>query len=77
MAILKKRVLKQAIGAKQERSEILSSHNKYKDTLEDLVNSLDIERPTTQKPIDLLSNEISTSDPEVDDNPLDRSQGQQ
>ena len=42
MAILKKNVLKQAIGGGQKKLEILSIPNKYKNKLEDLVDSLDI-----------------------------------
>ncbi len=81
VAILKKHVLKQAIEGGQGRSEILSILNKYKDTLEDLVNSLDIKRPAIPKQIDLLTDDISgskngPSDSKMDDNLSDRSQRQ-
>ncbi len=64
----------------QEKSEILSISNKYKDTLEDLINSSDVEHPAISKEIDLPSNDIpdsknNASDPKIDDNLLDRSQG--
>lgn len=41
--VVKKYILKQVIMGVQKRSKILLILNKYKDTLEDLVNSLDIE----------------------------------
>ena len=72
MAILKKPVFKQAIEGEQERSEILSIPNKYKNILEDLIDSLNIERLAIPKQINLPSNDISTSDPEVDNNLLNR-----
>ena len=56
MAILQKRVFKKTIERRQEKSEILSIPNKYKDTLEDLVDSLDIEYLAITKQINLLSN---------------------
>ncbi len=82
MAILKKRVFNQAIGGGQEKSEILSIPNKYKDTLKDLVNSSDVEHPAIPRQIILPSNNIpgskdDPSNPEIDDDPSDRSQGQQ
>ncbi len=82
MAMLKKRVLKQAIGGEQEKSEILSIPNKYKDILEDLVDSLDVEHPAIPRQIDLPSNNIpgsknNPSNPKMDDDFSDRSQGQQ
>ncbi len=82
VTILKKRVLKQAIGGGQEKSEILSIPNKYKDTLEDLVDSSDVEHPAIPRQIDLPSDDIpgSKDDPsnlKMDDVLSDRSQGQQ
>ncbi len=82
MAMLKKRVFKQAIMRGQEKSEILSIPNKYKDILEDLVDSSDIKHPAIPRQINLPSNDIPSSK----DNPsnpkmvnvfLDRSQRQQ
>ncbi len=60
----------------------MSISNKYKDTLEDLVDSLDIEHPAIPKQIDLPSNDIpgfknDPSNPKIDDDPLNRVQGQQ
>ncbi len=65
----------------QERSEILSIPNKYKDTLENLGNSLDVEHPAIPRQIDLSSNDIpgfknDSSDPEMNDDLLDKSQRQ-
>ncbi len=80
MTILKKCVLKQVIGREQEKSKILSIHNKYKDTLEDFVDSSDIKHLAIPKQIYLPSDDIpgSKDDPsnlEMDDDLLDRSQG--
>ncbi len=82
MVIFKKRVFKQTIRGKQERSEILSIPNKYKNILEDLVDSLDVEHPAISRQINLSSNDIPSSkdDPsdfQIDDDFLDRLQGQQ
>ena len=71
MAILKKRVFKQAIEGGQEKSEIFSISNKYKNTLEDLINSSDSEYPIIPRQIDLPSDNISNfkdspSDPKID-----------
>ena len=57
---------------------ILSIPNKYKDILENLVDSSDIEYPAISKQIDLLNDNISNSkndlnDPKIDNNFLDRS----
>ncbi len=78
MAILKKRVFKKAIGGGQEKSEILSIPNKYKDTLEDLVDSSDVEHPAIPRQIDLSSDDIpgsknDPSNPKMDDILSDRS----
>ena len=77
MAIVKKRVFKQAIEKGQEKSEILSILNKYKDTFEDLVNSLDIEHLAIPKQINLPSNNIPNSkddpsNPKMGNDLLDR-----
>lgn len=72
MVIVKKRVFKQAIRGEQERSKILSILNRYKNTTKNLVDSSDIEDLAIPKQIDLPSNDISTSDPEVDNNLLNR-----
>ncbi len=82
MAILKKRVLKQAIKKGQERLKILLNSNKYKDTLEDLIDSSDVEHLAIPKQIDLLSNNISDSkddpsNPKKDNDFLDRLERQQ
>ncbi len=55
----------------QEKSEILSIPNKYKDTLENLLESLDVEHPAIPMQIDLPSNDIPSSkddpsNPELD-----------
>ncbi len=60
----------------------LSIPNKYKDILEDLVDSSDIEHPAIPRQIDLPSDDISDSKDnpsnlKIDDDLLDRSQGQQ
>ena len=82
MAILKQRILKQAIRGRQEKSKILSIPNKYKDTHEDFVDNLDIKHPAIPKQIDLSNNDIpdskdNPSNHKIDDDFSDRSQGQQ
>ena len=65
----------------QEKSKILSIPNNYKNILEDLVNSLDVEYLAISKQIDLSSNNIpnsknNLSDPKMNNDLLDRSQEQ-
>ena len=60
----------------------MSISNKYKDILEDIIDSLDIKHPTILKKIDLLSNNIpnskdNSSDPKMNDDFSDRLQEQQ
>ncbi len=43
VAILRKQVLKQAVGGVEKKSEIAMIFNKYKDTLDDLMDSSDAE----------------------------------
>ncbi len=81
MAILKKHVLKQAIKTEQEKSEILLIPNMYKDTFKDLVDSSNVKHLAIPLQINLPSNDISDSkddpsNPEMDNDLLDRSQGQ-
>ncbi len=65
-------------GGKQEKSEILSISNKYKNILDDFFDSLDIEHLTIPRQIDLPSNDIpsskdDSSDPKMDDDFLNKS----
>ena len=43
--ILRKRVLKQAVGGVEEKSEIAAIFNKYKDTFDDFIASSDAKSP--------------------------------
>ncbi len=45
VTIFRKRVLKQAVGGAERKSEITAIPNKYKDTLDELINSSDTESP--------------------------------
>ena len=45
LIILRKRVLKQVVGGAEGKFEIVAIPNKYKDTLDDLIYSSDIEFP--------------------------------
>ena len=45
IVLLRKKVIKQAVGGTGQKSEILVIPNRYKDTLDDLVNSSDLEHP--------------------------------
>ncbi len=45
VTILWKRVLKQVVGGAEEKSEIVAIPNKYKDTLNDLIDNSDTESP--------------------------------
>ena len=78
MIDIKKRVFKEAIREKQEKSEILSISNKYKNLLEDFVDSFNIKYFTILKQINLPNNNISGSKDNscnlnIDNNLLDRS----
>ena len=52
VSIFKKRVVKQAIRGKVENSEIVAIHNQYKETLDDLIDSSDLELSDWAGPID-------------------------
>lgn len=43
VTILKKRVVKQAISEAKRKSEIIAVSNKYKNTLDNFIDSLDLE----------------------------------
>lgn len=82
MAIFKKHVLKQAIEGGQEKIKIMSIFNKYKNTLKNLVDRLDIEFLAILRSINLLSNDIpyskdNPSDPKLNNYFLNKLQGQQ
>ena len=61
MIIIKKYVLKQAIRGEQEKSEILSIPNEYKNIFKNLIDSLDIEYLAIPKEINLPNNDILSS----------------
>ena len=42
IVLLRKKVIKQAVGGAEQKSEILAIPNQYKNTLDDLVDSSDI-----------------------------------
>lgn len=79
MAIFRKQVLKQAIRGVKEKTEIMANPNKYKDTLEDFVDSSDIEPPNMLRPVDKGLRDVmpSSEDPltklELDKNISDES----
>lgn len=50
--MLKKQVVKQIVGEAEGNSEIIAILNRYKDTLDDLIDSLDLKSPDRPKPID-------------------------
>ena len=45
IVLLRKKVIKQAVGGAKQKSEILAIPNRYKDILDDLIDSLDLEHP--------------------------------
>ena len=45
IVLLRKKVIKQAVGEAKQKSEILAIPNRYKDTLDDFVDSSDLEHP--------------------------------
>ena len=45
IVLLRKKVIKQAVRGAKQKSEILAIPNRYKDTLDDLVDSSDLEHP--------------------------------
>ena len=69
MVLLKKKVIKQAVGEAEQKSQILTILNWYKDTLNDLVNSSDLEHPEMLRP---NGQRQSNSTPNLgdDDDPL-------
>ncbi len=62
LSILKKRVIKQAVGGRQEKAEILAIPNRFKDTLDDLVDSSndssDTEPSAILRQVDVSSDDI-------------------
>ena len=50
IVLLKKKVIKQAIGGAEQKSEILAIPNQYKDTLDDFVDSSNLEHPEIMRP---------------------------
>lgn len=50
IVLLRKKVIKQAVGGAEQKSEILAIPNRYKDTLDDLVDSSDLEHPEMLRP---------------------------
>lgn len=82
MAIFRKQVFKQAIRGAEKKIDIMAILNRYKDTLENLVDSLNIKPPKILKPIDKRPRNIMPSfenlltEPELIKNILDRSQRQ-
>lgn len=50
--ILRKRVVKQAVGGAEGSSELVAIPNRYKDTLDDLMDSSDTKSPDRPGPID-------------------------
>ena len=50
IVLLRKKVIKQAVGGAGQKSEILAIPNRYKDTLDDLVDSSDLEHPEVLRP---------------------------
>ena len=50
IVLLRKKVIKQAVGRAGQKSEILAIPNRYKDTLDDLVDSSDLKHPEMLHP---------------------------
>ena len=50
IVLLRKKIIKQAVGGAEQKSEILAIPNRYKDTLDDLVDSSDLEHPEMLHP---------------------------
>ena len=50
IVLLRKKVIKQAVGGAKQKFEILAIPNQYKDTLDDLVDSSDLEHPEMLRP---------------------------
>lgn len=66
--LLKKRVIKQAVGGAKQKSEILEISNRYKDTLNDLVDNSDLELPETLR---LNGQRQGNLTPNFEDKPVD------
>lgn len=52
VTILRKQVVKQAVGKIEENFEITAIPNRYKDTIDDLIDSSDTKSSDGSKPID-------------------------
>ena len=52
IVLLRKKVIKQIVEGAEQKSEILAIPNRYKDTLDDLVDSSDLEHPEMLRPND-------------------------
>ena len=50
IVLLRKKVIKQAVGGAKQKSEILAIPNQYKDTLDDLIDSSDLEHSEMLRP---------------------------
>ena len=50
IVLLRKKVIKQAVGGAGQKFEILAIPNRYKDMLDDLVDSSDLEHPEMLRP---------------------------
>lgn len=76
MAICRNQVFKQTIGGAEEKTEILEVSNRYKDTLENLIDSSNIKLLNILKSFDqrlhniMLGSEDSLTDPKLDENIL-------
>ena len=62
VTIFRKRVVKQAIGGAKGNSEIVAIPNKYKDTLDDLIDSSDVKSLDRLRPIDKGSHNAPKSE---------------
>ena len=69
IVLLRKKVIKQALGGVEQKSKILAIPNRYKDILDDLVDSSDLEHPEMLHPNGQRQRN-STPNLGDDDNPL-------
>ena len=70
IVLLKNKVIKQAVWGAKQKSEILAIPNQYKNTLDDLVDSSDLEHPEILRPNGQRQRNLTPNLGDIDDPPF-------